>query len=512
MISEDEKQNIVNMLYDVVPIDEATIECMPFYGIYNRSEGKYYCTACNVWRDFSKKKGKLHREKMYCPYCSNEITMLSERLSRGNISAKTNFVRFLRISETQLVAAFFTVELYFSEPKTDYYNPVEHGTVDYKVALLGGYYYEPGRAVKLLMKPLSTWGYPRSVWEWTWVESNPNREPCFSFGIFNHNYDDYYMIDTNEIYETCFKYAWTTITGCFSNLHMAYLTLFVEHPNAEYLCKADYIRIVHDRVSGYGMYGLRINWKSNDLKKMLGLNSEEIIKLGGSDALRVANYKKLKKLQNGECDMILKAMDLGTGNVLNVLSKAKVSYRKILEYTKGQSQICRDWADYLRECDELDYDLTDTAIQRPKNLYAAHARTSRLVVDIRNAESDAKIRENLKEYTEKLCYENEELQIVIPKRMSDIVVEGKVLNHCVGGYAERHAKGVLYIVFLRKKSEPEKPFYTIEVNLKGEIVQCRGYKNNHADNPKTEDIIQFEEEYQKFLDDKFKNKRKKESA
>ena len=45
--------------------------------------------------------------------------------------------------------------------------------------------------------------------------------------------------------------------------------------------------------------------------------------------------------------------------------------------------------------------------------------------------------------------------------MKEIEDEGRILSHCVGGYAERHAMGKLSIMFLRKVSEPDKPYYTV---------------------------------------------------
>lgn len=65
------------------------------------------------------------------------------------------------------------------------------------------------------------------------------------------------------------------------------------------------------------------------------------------------------------------------------------------------------------------------------------------------------------------------------------------------------------ILFLRKLSDPGTPYYTMEVSNDLEIVQCRGYKNNLAKNPKPEEISIFEERYQKYLDS-IKEKRKKE--
>lgn len=96
-------------------------------------------------------------------------------------------------------------------------------------------------------------------------------------------------------------------------------------------------------------------------------------------------------------------------------------------------------------------------------------------------------------------FESGELIVIQPKEIQDIIEEGRTLHHCVGGYANRHAAGELTIMFLRKKDEPDTPYYTIEVSNELKIVQCRGYRNNNAGNKKTQDIINFENEYQKYL-------------
>lgn len=82
----------------------------------------------------------------------------------------------------------------------------------------------------------------------------------------------------------------------------------------------------------------------------------------------------------------------------------------------------------------------------------------------------------LDEERAKLNYDEEEFFIRLPKNLSEIVNEGHTLHHCVGGYAETHANGSTTIMFLRRKSEPDKPFYTIEIRNKN-IMQIHGFGN-----------------------------------
>ena len=69
---------------------------------------------------------------------------------------------------------------------------------------------------------------------------------------------------------------------------------------------------------------------------------------------------------------------------------------------------------------------------------------------------------------------------VLPKKLQDLKAEGKALSHCVGGYAERVARGETVIIFVRQKEKVDNPLYTLEIK-KGKIVQLRGMRNIDAD-------------------------------
>lgn len=109
-------------------------------------------------------------------------------------------------------------------------------------------------------------------------------------------------------------------------------------------------------------------------------------------------------------------------------------------------------------------------------------------------EARRKFKENM-EYRKKLEFAHGGLFIRQPKNMTEIVNEGKRLHHCVGGYAERHAYGKLHIMFIRTAEKPDVPFYTVEVDLFGEIVQVRGLRNCET----TPEVDAFMEAYKKHL-------------
>lgn len=82
----------------------------------------------------------------------------------------------------------------------------------------------------------------------------------------------------------------------------------------------------------------------------------------------------------------------------------------------------------------------------------------------------------------------DEFEIIVPREPKDIINEGANLNHCVGSYLESVASGYKTILFLRKVSEPDKSFYTIEVG-NSNIIQIHGNHNKWLGN--NPEAIQF---------------------
>lgn len=105
-----------------------------------------------------------------------------------------------------------------------------------------------------------------------------------------------------------------------------------------------------------------------------------------------------------------------------------------------------------------------------------------------NLKKDGKWEKFNKKRIEKYEKIGDEFEIIVPREPVDIINEGANLNHCVGGYLESVASGYKTILFLRKVSEPDKSFYTIEVG-KSNIIQIHGNHNKWLGN--NPEAIQF---------------------
>lgn len=151
--------------------------------------------------------------------------------------------------------------------------------------------------------------------------------------------------------------------------------------------------------------------------------------------------------------------------------KMQLSPIKIADYLDRQSISIYLYKDYINECETLGYDLTDSIINRPRDFAAAHERASSAVHALIIEREKTAERAKLRNYNEKIYpelremfgYSDKKYSIVVPTCADEIIDEGRQQRNCVAGYAERHIKGAVIILFLRKNAEIGKSFGTLEI-------------------------------------------------
>nr|WP_285852379.1 PcfJ domain-containing protein [Robertmurraya korlensis] len=180
------------------------------------------------------------------------------------------------------------------------------------------------------------------------------------------------------------------------------------------------------------------------------------------------------------------------------LQKHVSSNEQILRYAANQVKkdpkrhstilnVIISWTDYLNECNELGIDITKKNTLLPNNLHKAHQKTSRSIQLKKDEIVNQKI-EKLQPKLKKYNFEHKGLFIRPALSTNELFEEGKILSHCVGGYAKRYSEGDIAILFIRMKDQPDTPFYTVEIDLKAKrITQCRGFKNEDP----TEEVESF---------------------
>lgn len=488
---------------------------LPQFVFYKKSgrKAECYCTSCHSWygdgcsafRIFQSIDNFKHNAYGNCTNCGAFVQFKAMDKGRISYAHKQNFAVFFHVDDTVYIRCFLAEQYFIA----DRFEP------DYDLTEVTRYSLRSGKAVQYRFYWTTGWG----------ATSSKPREPIFQpsagFGYVPDN--SYIILEDHCLTKSFLRYHVTGLPEEIRNNFITYLCCCAEHPNIEYLVKGGFWDLAMKYVGRKA--GVHINWKSNDLLKMLRLNRTELrfLKDQRADKYRTYTYfrRKIYKGRSAEETIAYFEKYHQSTEQLELLHrKTGLPFKRLMDYIQKQAEAeqtsiyhaCLDYRDYIRECEQLEYDLTDPAVIAPRSLYDAHRRTSGIINAARNAAAAERFAQ-FSEYRQKLLFADEEkgLQIVLPGSMDDIVDEGRKLSHCVGGYAERHAEGKLHIVFLRKTEEPEKPYYTIEVSAKGRIIQCRGYANNtvlRGGSLKPQVIREFEREYQEYLDTVFEKERK----
>lgn len=333
-----------------------------------------------------------------------------------------------------------------------------------------------------------------------WSVRRDVREPVFYQQPYGYADNSYNVLNIGAIERSCVKYCCYELAP---NLLLEYLHLYCKHPNVEYLLKSGYKHLIAARCTGWWgqnnriEYSQHINWKSNNLLKMLGLNRTEFRLLKGHEEFYEAYVEwrdVFPKIKPEGLLTIAEQFKHEHGSMQNFCKDTGLKPDRIARYLKSHKIMNWEYSDYLSQCRKLKYDLHDTSISMPRRFKEMHTRLSDLV----KYKATQEMQKHFAEHVAKrkvLEFASGTLLIRQPKSVQEIIDEGKALHHCVGGYAERHANGMLHIMFIRTEEKPDVPFYTVEVNLLGRIVQVRGMRNCKT----TPEVQAFIEEYEKHL-------------
>ena len=173
---------------------------------------------------------------------------------------------------------------------------------------------------------------------------------------------------------------------------------------------------------------------------------------------------------------------------------------KVLGYCQKEGGIGHaigDWLDYIRDAEKVGLDLRDKANSLPKDLKHRHANIIKQIKYRENKELEEKLKATLAVRNKIFCWKGKKYFIRPAESTKELIAEGKALHHCVGGYAERHAKGATTILLVRENGAPDKPLYTMEV--KGSVkqgwdmVQIRGNMNSAPPKEVLKMVAQFME-------------------
>lgn len=255
----------------------------------------------------------------------------------------------------------------------------------------------------------------------------------------------------------------------------------------EYVIKAGLFQLAEDLIDSIWAAPKEINTKGKNLQEALGLDGNRVNRIkqlnGGIICLRWLQYEEKKEIK-----ITQESLDYLTQNHLDIsvceeILRELKSVNRMVNYMKKQrinpGKIVTTWRDYLRMAREEGYDTEDDIVRIPKDLKERHDQ----LVEIRNNRED---QERLKKYNAldvkimarlpeaaKYFWENDQYMIIPAGNCEELMAEGRTLHHCVGSsdtYMRKMAEGTSWILFLRKKEDLEKPYYTIEIRMKDDQI------------------------------------------
>lgn len=497
----------------------------PQFVIYRSDDDGFYyckCSACReryiVPKQTFRQEGIKHNSVGVCRECGEEVRYIAAgKIPVRSYNCSGSYV-VINSVDGDVYLSCVNISQQFSDELGLDWDEISDYAVCYRVEEKQRYYLTPGAELK--------WNRTSTN---VWTPVKRFSEPHFMSSYGYSSWIGYKYLGIERLRNSFLKY-------CCAEEFAEYLhDNRYEFPLITYLQKASRYPILEKLIKS-GFEEIVARWLMNDgprvtfklraktIQKALDLNSDEMdyIRNSSNVADTYRSYLKFRsKLEvSGNFAQRVEKHERFGGTVDNIVEISRLtglSHEKTMGYigrqTNGQdTHACSTaWLDYLKQCVKLDYNVRDTATCKPRNLWEAHNRLTKLISNKENTEmNDALVsRINSRKWLE---FESGRFVVIQSQSVGEIIVEGERLNHCVGGYVDDHATGKTNIMFLRTKARPWKPFYTIEVDDKGVIRQCRGYGNNIPSKhgvPKPQEIKDFEAEYQKYLFRQFNKRLKK---
>lgn len=159
--------------------------------------------------------------------------------------------------------------------------------------------------------------------------------------------------------------------------------------------------------------------------------------------------------------------DVPISRALRYLEKQKQlsSQKKLTFY-----HLISTYRDYINMAKLLGADMRIKSLHMPPCLKERHEQLIQQANKKRCELEDAAMRKVIEDglYWWAQNFGNKDFTVVYPQGKSDFIREGQCLNHCVGSvtsYFENHCKGTRMIFFIRRTNEPNKPYFTAEIDI-----------------------------------------------
>lgn len=477
------------------------------FAIRTDAAGVYMCTACHgkapldAWRMPDGKPAR-NNDMVACPHCGSSIRL---KRRRKDVFAYSDFIIVQPIDDTMSVIKVCNGRILIMGDRKDV-------SVREKIRILSG------RGENAVDR--------KNIYYQQYGGDFDNKSNPHNHRISSRQY--MYPVGITEALSGTKAGMWSALFTDFAaaGLKLAYGTLITcfdpdVHALMEMLYRGRFYKLLAEesgRINDMEVYIGCLNIKGTDIEDTFGLGDRQLInrlrdRNGGGLMLAWLQWSERNRTKLSDKVLAwLEVNELWPGNMTWI--KDRFSPEQAMNYIERQRReqykklnirsVINQYADYMDMCARLKKDTSDEMIYRPRELRRRHDEAAAEIKE-REAEITAdeysqrypNAEKVLKKIAGKLEYRNDKYMIVVPKKNIDIVKEGRELHHCAGAsdrYFDRIAQNETYICFLRKTEEPNRPYYTVEVEPGGTIRQHRGMDDEE---PEIEEVKPFLREWQR---------------
>jgi predicted RNA-binding Zn-ribbon protein involved in translation (DUF1610 family) len=300
---------------------------------------------------------------------------------------------------------------------------------------------------------------------------------------------------------------------------------FARCPQLETLFKNDFRNICRRIIWQRGSTN-QVNKHVKELHEILRITRTQLkcLKEGGkTETIGLQELEAFRqiadkyRIKERDYDMLFKLYMSSSQATLNYLLRFQSITKlwniahKYLEddHFENLRQVLTEYKDYLREREDNGDDLSNTVYLKPRNLYETYTRirleaeqrkNEKYITEMQQKYSNIKSRS--KKIPKKYTFTHEGLIIRPALDAKEIVLEGRMLHHCVGSDNQHYLKdfnaGKGWIMVIRDIKTPDTPYITVELK-NDKIMQWYG---EHDTKPDKEIIEEFLKEYKKHIDKK----------
>lgn len=459
-------------------------------------DGSYYTAELDGGWNPETTEIQRDGDDFYCPFCGSKVELIHRKRLRGGRMQQ------LMVMTVQVVDGYLGIFYWMTWRSIDEWGVDEYGASPYSAYLLS----ESGTLAKFRHAKRDMNGHLHHSRTWQLVRNNDD------------DGDDIYQ-DWGSISNRKRGYAlWPQFpelggtTGEKTGLEeylaadgyhcVQYLKLWRSARGVENLCKTGQVALVREIVNQAYRYSYTPSMEAAkylDIKKrkpheMLCISRADYRVLRKNDmALTIHHLEKWKQYRacGGNLsflDFIYFSARFGAG-IHSALELMKdhpgEDLPKLERYMEKQGLQAREIG-LLTDTRRMLRNLyggraLSTEELWPRQLQAAHDNAAAMLATRNQREKAAKLAAGFAQILDNfghLQWSDGELCIVLPQSNDDLIREGKVLRHCVGTYGHGHIEGTNVIFFVRHYRRPERPYYTLDINMhKGVEVQLHGYGN-----------------------------------